>query len=107
MTMNPLWQAFLGSLVRFALAGVSMWAVQHGIFTESEAGGYVEAAAVAIPVLLWSFWGKYRERLKLVFAAYIADMTEKQIERSIKSAQVAGVELPSTMTPKHETPKVE
>ena len=66
--MNPIFQAALGSLLRWALAVGAGWLVQRGIWTEAEALTYVSAAVLAVLSLLWSLWQKYRQRIKFLTA---------------------------------------
>lgn len=103
--MNPLAIQFLGSILRWALAGLSVYAVQNGIFTESEAAKYVEAAALALPPLLWSLYQKYKDRQKLVVALATPHVkSEQELEDHILNSITAGVALPPVTTPKHITP---
>ena len=59
-------QQAIGSVLRFALAWASGYLVSKGVWTEQEAGAYVEAAAAALAMALislgWSVWQKYRTR---------------------------------------------
>lgn len=103
--MNPMLSSFIGAIVRYALMGLAGYAVQHGLFTETDATKYAEAAAVAAPVLAWSLYQKYKGRQKLVTAlAAPAGMTENDLEAHIKRAKAIGESLPSVTTPKDEAP---
>lgn len=66
--MNPMFAAAVGSVIRWGLAFVAGYLVQRGIWSDSEAGVYVGAAAIGISGLLWSVYQKYASRSKLMVA---------------------------------------
>lgn len=63
--MNPLVSSFIGALVRWLLAGIAGYLVQHCVITGEQSQMYVAAAVVGAPALLWSLWEKYRGKLLL------------------------------------------
>lgn len=66
--MNPLAQAAIGSVIRFALAGLAGWLVSHGIWTQADSTIYVEAAALGVVSLGWGLYQKYKSRLRFIAA---------------------------------------
>lgn len=103
--VNPFFQQVIGSLVRAVLMGASVWAVQHGIFTDNEAGKIIEAATMAIVGLLWSVSQKFTDRQKLNVALTTpAALSEQELEELILRARQWGGKLPSVTTPKDVTP---
>lgn len=98
--MNPLLQAALGSLIRFALGGVFSYLVTKGIWTEAEAANYLSAAVVALVALGWAIWSHYKDRLKLVTAlATPHAASEHLIERMVADGQAPPTTLPKNTTP--------
>lgn len=98
--MNPLLASFLAGLLRQALAGVAVYFVAHGYFTESEIANYVSAAIAAIISVAWMAWVKYGERLKFLTAAGSSvPMSEATIEQKVKDGAAPPVSTPKTVTP--------
>jgi len=82
--MNPLLQAALGSIVRWVLAFVAGWLVQHGIWTQADAETYVAAAALAVVGLLWSLWQKYRTSIVISTALSLpAGSSEEKLAETV------------------------
>lgn len=106
--MNPMLQAALGSIVRFALAGVFGVLVSKGIWTEAEASTYLSAAVLGILTLGWSIWQKYGNRLKFMTASAAGKpVSEKEVEQMVKAGQAPPVTLPKERVPYLEgAPKV-
>ena len=100
--MNPIMQSAIGAILRFVLAIAAGYVVKAGIWTASEATGYVGAAALGLLALGWSLWEKYRSRRKLVTALSMPFVaTEDQVIEKI----AAGVPVPSVTTRPDEVPK--
>jgi uncharacterized membrane protein YjjB (DUF3815 family) len=84
--MNPMFAAALGSILRWGLSILAGYLVSRGIWSDSEAGIYVGAAAIALTSLLWSVIEKYLSRVKLVTAlATPGVMSEKALEQVVKN----------------------
>ncbi len=99
--MNPVLQAALGSILRFAFAALAGYLVKAGIWTGSEAETYVAAGTLAGLGLGWSLWNKYHDRLKLLVAL---SMPRGTTENEVKAHIAAGGATPSVTTPKDEVP---
>lgn len=100
--MNPMLQAALGAIFRWAFTFLAGWFVQHGIWTGNQAETYVAGAAMATLTLLWTLWNKYHGRLKFLTALTMpAGSTEQQVEQRVADPLVSN---PSVSTPKTETP---
>ncbi len=100
--MSPLVQAALGSILRWALAIGAGYLVRVGIWTSSEAQTYVTAGALAILALGFSFWVKYKDRVKILTALTMpADSTENDLK-----AKVSIAVTPSVLTPPDTAPGV-
>lgn len=97
--MNPMAQAALAAIFRWALTIGAGYLVARGIWTQEEAATYVIGGALALTALLWSVYQKYVERSKLVTALSMPPTTESHVEQAVK----AGVAPPVT-TPKDVTP---
>lgn len=94
--MNPLLKEALGSILRTLFAGAAGWFVSHGIWTQTQATSYVEALALVILALGWSFWAKYRSRIKFLTAL---TMTPGATESDVTAHIAAGSPVPSVSTP--------
>lgn len=60
-----LFARFFGSLTRFALAGVVGWLITKGVIDDSLGSDLLAAAVVGVPTLIWGFYQKYKDQLKL------------------------------------------
>jgi hypothetical protein len=85
--MNPLLGAAIGSILRWALAFGAGWLVQHGIWTQAEAGIYVAGFSLAAVSLGWSLVQKYGARLKLVTALSMYPASETVMEQIVKTGE--------------------
>jgi C4-dicarboxylate-specific signal transduction histidine kinase len=99
--MNPMAEAALGSILRWAFAIVAGYIVKQGIWSAGDAERYVAAAAIATLSLAWSAWNKYRGRMKLVTALQLAQATEHQVEARIADPNISN---PSVNTKKTDVP---
>lgn len=98
--MNPLIQSALGSILRYLLMIAATYLVKHGIWTASAAEGYVEAAAVALLALGWSWWKIHRNQIKLLTAL---SLPQGSTENDVKAAVASGA-APSVLTPTNVAP---
>lgn len=84
----------LGSIVRFLLAFVAGYLVQHGVWTQAAADTYVTAAATAIAMGLislgWSLWQKYRAHIDLLTALSLpAGSSQDQVKERVAAGKGA------------------
>lgn len=101
--MNPLLSAALGSILRWGLAVLAGFLVQHGVWTSTEATMYVAAASLALLSLGLSLWNKYRGRLTLLTALTMpVGTTENDVKAKISRGDV----VPSVTTPSDTVPGV-
>ena len=98
--MNPIAQSAIGSILRYGLMILATYLVKHGIWSESAAEGYVEAAVVALLALAWSWWKIHGNRIKILTAL---TMPQGSTEDDLK-VQVATGSVPSVMTPTNQVP---
>jgi hypothetical protein len=99
--MNPMLQKALMAVLEWALTGLAMWFVQHGIWSKPDAEQYVTAAALSLLTLGWMLWTRYKDRLKfLVAASSHQRVSEAEVEQTIKD----GLPVPSVTTPKNVVP---
>jgi hypothetical protein len=98
--MNPILASFIGSLLRYALMLLVPYFVKHGIFTESVAEGYVEAAVAGLLALGWSWWKIHGNRVKLLTAL---SLPQGSTENDVKAAVASGA-APSVLTPPDTAP---
>jgi hypothetical protein len=83
--MSELWRSFIGSLVRWLLAGIAGYAVRQGIITEQMSIELVAAIAVGAAGLIWSLWNKYKGRLRFLKALEMPPgADEADVERAVK-----------------------
>lgn len=83
--MNPLLQAALTSILRWALTLAAGYFVRYGIWSQGDAEVYVTAAAMALLTLGWSLWGKYRTRITILTALELpAGTTEHELGNTMK-----------------------
>jgi hypothetical protein len=66
--MNPVLAAALGAILRWALVFLAGYMVKAGIWTGTEADGYVAAAVLGLLGLGWSLWQKYKSRIRFLAA---------------------------------------
>jgi len=99
--MNPILTSALGSILRYCLMLLVPYFVKHGIWTESAAEGYVEAAVAGLLALGWSWWKIHGNRVKLLTAlALPPGVTENDLNRHI----AGGGAVPSISTPPDTVP---
>jgi hypothetical protein len=101
--VNPILSSALGSILRYGLMILATFLVKKGIWTESAAEGYVEAAVVALLALGWSYWKIHANRIKLLTAL---TMPEGSTENDVKAVIASGESTPSVLTPANTTPTV-
>ena len=99
--MNPMLQSFLASLLRYALMLLVPYFVKHGIFTESVAEKYVEAAVAGLLALGWSWWKIHGNRVKLLTALALPDGAT---ENDLNAHMASGATAPSVLTPPNVVP---
>ncbi len=66
--MPTIVNAAIGSIVRWALAGLFGYLVAHGALTEGQAGELALTIGSGTAALTWSLWQKYRQKLKFATA---------------------------------------
>ena len=101
--MNPLLQSALTSALRWALAILAGYLVKHGIFSDSAAEGYVEAAVPALIALGWSWWEKSNVQKKILTALM---MPAGSTENDLKAHLDSGAVTPTIFTPPSTAPGV-
>ncbi len=101
--MNPLLSAALGAILRWGLAILAGFFVEHNIWTSAEATAYVAAAAVGILSLGLSLWNKYKGRIKFLTALA---MTPGTTEAEVKEHIATGGATPPVSTPINMVPKI-
>lgn len=99
--MNPILQAALGSILRWALAIGAGYLVKAGIWTGSDAETYVTAATLGALGLIWSLWQNKRGRVKLLTALHWAGVTEQDVKAHIAT----GAPTPPVSTPITQVPR--
>lgn len=91
-SVNPLFLSIAGSFVRWALTLAAAWLVQHGVWTQNDSTGYVTGLTLAIVMLLWSAWHKYKSRLKFLTALEApAGTDEKKVNAKVAEGMGAKV----------------
>jgi len=102
--MNPLLQQFLVTVFRWGLTLLAGLSVKLGIFKDlGETEQYIAAGALALSVLAFSMWGKYKSRLKFMVALHSeVGTTENEVIAKIKS----GEPIPTVLTPPNNVPGV-
>jgi hypothetical protein len=95
-------QSAIGSLLRYGLMILATYLVKHGVWTQSAAEGYVEAAVTALLALGWSWWKIHANRIKLLVALMPGAKTEDEVIAHI----AAGLPVPSVLTPSNTVPGV-
>ena len=101
--MNPLWEASLGSILRWALAIGAGYLVHKGIWTSGDATTYVSAAAMGILSLAWSQRDKIIARAKMLTALW---MPRGTTEAAVDAHIAAGLPTPALSTPSNTAPGV-
>jgi len=101
--MQALLVQILVGLVRFAMGGVALWLIQHGIIQpEQEAELYAGCAVVALTVLS-IIWSKVKTlRLFHTALAVKPDMSPEEVRRMVNN----GTYAPAT-TPKDASPQIQ
>jgi hypothetical protein len=92
----------IGSLLRYGLMILATYLVKHGVWTQSAAEGYVEAAVTALLALGWSWWKIHGNRVKFLVALMPGPHTEDEVNAHI----AAGLPVPSVLTPSNTVPGV-
>lgn len=100
--MNPVLQAALFSILRWALAIGAGWLVNHHIWSASDAETYVAAAALAILSLAWSQRNVMLSRAKLL----VALMPGMHTEDDVNAHLAAKLPTPALTTPSNTSPGV-
>lgn len=99
------YQQMIGTVVRAALVALSTWMAAHGgpSFTDNQIAKAVAEATPVLIAILWSFWQKYKSRIKLLTAqAAGSPVSENHVDMMVASGQA-----PSVFTPKHEAPTLQ
>ena len=79
-----LFKGIIGSVVRAALGGFTVWLAQHGLITESQGGALVEAAIVGAITVVWAVWRKYSIQKRISMALELpAGATPKQLDQAV------------------------
>jgi hypothetical protein len=90
--MNPLFVSILGSFIRWALTLGAGWLVEHQVWAQDEAGGYVSGLTLALITLLWAVWTRYKSRVKFLTALEApAGATEAHVIEKIADGKGAAV----------------
>ncbi len=89
--MNPLFVSILGSFIRWALTLGAGWLVEHQVWAQDEAGGYVTGLTLALVTLLWAVWTRYKSRIKLLTALESHPMSEDALHAKIADGKGASV----------------
>lgn len=98
--MNPLLADAVGSVIRFALAGVFGYLVTKGVWTEAQASAFLSAAVVGLLTLGWALWTRYRSRVKFLTAAATPyAVSEHQVEKMISDGQAPPAALDKSRVP--------
>lgn len=98
--MNPILQAAVGSVLRWALSLAAGFLVERGVWSQAEASTYVAAAVLGALSLGWSLWSKYHGRIRLLTTLSEAGLSEDAIKAHI----AAGGATPSVSTPSTDVP---
>ena len=98
--MNPLYQAIVGSILRFILAYCAGYLVKHGLLESTDVKHWVAGISMGLLAIGWSLWQKYHSRVKVVTAlAMPAGSTENDL-----NTQIITKATPSISTPENQTP---
>jgi hypothetical protein len=98
--MNPVLQAALGSILRWAFTLGAGYLIRAGIWQQQDAETYVAALTLALLTLAWSLWAKYRSRVKLLTALQMPKgSTENDMNDCVKRG-----ETPPILTKASEVP---
>lgn len=101
--MNPLMQAAITSILRWAFALGAGYLVHKGIWTSGDAATYVEAAALGLVSLAWSQRNMIQQRAAFLMALMMPHGTT---ENEVKSVIAAGAVTPALTTPPDTIPGV-
>ncbi|HWQ32534.1 MAG TPA: hypothetical protein VNQ79_06605 [Blastocatellia bacterium] len=82
-----LFKSVIGSLVRWALAGLFGWLVARGVLTPDQTEALTAAAIVGASALAWSVWQKYRSLVLLKIALDLP--ANSTLERAKEEARAA------------------
>jgi uncharacterized membrane protein YeaQ/YmgE (transglycosylase-associated protein family) len=78
-------KGIIGSLVRAALGGFTVWLATHGLITESQSGALLEAAVVGAITVVWAIWRKYSIQKRIAVAlALPANASPEQLDNAVK-----------------------
>jgi hypothetical protein len=99
--MNPILQAAVGSILRYALMVLAAFLVKKGIWSDSAAEGYVEAGVIALLALGWSLWKNYQSRSHLMVAL---TLPVGSTENDVKAKIASGDAIPTVNTPPNTPP---
>jgi hypothetical protein len=104
--MNPILSSALGSVIRWLLMlGVPVL-VKYGIWSDSDASKYVDAAVIAALALGWSLWEKYKSRVKFLTALMPIAAGGPATEADVNAHIASGAPTPSLTTPVNTVPGV-
>jgi len=74
--------------------------VNHGIWTASAAEGYVEAAAMALLALGWSWWKIHSNQIKILTALTMKPgSTQSDLNKQVSAGATPSVLTPTTAAP--------
>jgi hypothetical protein len=83
-------KGIIGSLVRYALGGFTLWLAQHGLLTETQAGALLEALIVVVITVTWAVWRKYKVQQRIATAlALPAGSSPERLDREVKMKESA------------------
>lgn len=83
-------RAIIGSLVRYALGGFTVWLAQHGLLTETQAGALLEAVVVGVITVAWAIWRKYKIQQRIATALELpAGASSERLDKEIKMKESA------------------
>lgn len=81
-------KGIIGSLVRYALGGATVWLGTHGLLTESQAGALLEAAVVGAITVTWAIWRKYKIQQRIAVALDLpSGSTPATLEAAVKKEE--------------------
>lgn len=78
--MPEIYRAWIGTIVRHSLSGLSIYLTAHGWLTSGQADQFLAVIATGAAAILWSLWQKYRQKLK--------QFTAQELPAGVTSAQV-------------------
>jgi membrane-associated phospholipid phosphatase len=96
--MGVLIESIVASLVRHALAGLSVYLVTHHLLTADQSDAFTKSLiehllmyAPAVVAIGWSVWQKYGSRVKFLTALELPPGSEAQVERAIARGLAASL----------------